>query len=972
VAKFRQDYPKVSMIFTTRDLSLGGDFGLEKKLEMQPLTEAQMQAFVRSYVPEQAEAMLRQLKDRLREFGQTPLLLWMLCGLFRQTGQIPANLGEVFRAFTQGYEKNLKADVPVESDRRWWPELLQELAFWMMRGVPFDEEAPAVDVEFRVAISKVEARQIFAAFLQNKEAQAEGVAQKYLDDLLRHHLIQSNGEQVEFRHQMLQEYYAAEYLLNRIGQIGDLELKKNYLNYLKWTEAVALALALMQDKDSAIRVVKQSLDLDLILGAKLSGQVKRGIQTSTVSIICDLEVPEWLRIDLLVATQSAEAIFILQDKLQHGETDVRQRITWKSEKLYPNDAIYILQLSLKDSDPSIRKLAVSTLRNIAGEQVVPELINALQDPDFEVCEQAIIALEKLDATEMVIPLLKILNSSEPNLGTQNRDLSVALSLDESRKPYWDIVTSAEHTLKNLEIEVLISGLREAINNPDYQIRKRAIRIAKEREDDRLNTLLFEASLDLDLDVHEEAFNALKLLRDKKINQIIIKKKQREAHEREIDIYLDCINSQDPIRRGNALSRLVNIVDKNTAISWTIEALDDLHEYVRGHAIRILEELSQENALPYIIKALSDSHCNVRSSATQALLKLSTVLSLLDLEIPEATIIKCISSLNKEENQHIRYVEAQTLLNLCSVLPNLLLRSDLEEAFLNASISSYNTLRSTAARGLGRIGSEISSSRLLEMIQDSDILVSSTVSEVLGTITSEHIGKLLPGLEKLTSTSAGNFALHAISGIQTKCKYYNYDITQTTQFMKLFFSYAHKDEPLRDELAKHLSLLKRQNIITDWHDRNITAGTDWAQAIDHNLNTADIILLLISSDFLASDYCYDKEMTRALERHDKSTARVIPIILRPCDWHSAPFGKLQALPKDAKPVTEWDNQDKAFTNIAQGIRKAVAELQQRKSSPAAPQPKAASSQPANVTMNFYGTVHGAAGTVQGDQTIQPIK
>jgi predicted NACHT family NTPase len=88
VTRFLHDHPKVSMIFTTRDLSLGGDFGLETKLEMQPLTEAQMQAFVRSYVPEQAEAMLRQLKDRLREFGQTPLLLWMLCGLFRQTEPI--------------------------------------------------------------------------------------------------------------------------------------------------------------------------------------------------------------------------------------------------------------------------------------------------------------------------------------------------------------------------------------------------------------------------------------------------------------------------------------------------------------------------------------------------------------------------------------------------------------------------------------------------------------------------------------------------------------------------------------------------------------------------------------------------------------------------------------------------------------------------------------------------------------------
>jgi hypothetical protein len=110
------------------------------------------------------------------------------------------------------------------------------------------------------------------------------------------------------------------------------------------------------------------------------------------------------------------------------------------------------------------------------------------------------------------------------------------------------------------------------------------------------------------------------------------------------------------------------------------------------------------------------------------------------------------------------------------------------------------------------------------------------------------------------------------------------------------------------------------------------------------------------------------MTRALEHHNQGTARVIPIILRPCDWHSAPFGKLQSLPKDAKPVTQWSNPDEAFLNIAQGIRKAVAELQQPKNSLTAAPPQASSSQPGNVTMNFYGTVHGAAGTVHGDQNI----
>ena len=148
-------------------------------------------------------------------------------------------------------------------------------------------------------------------------------------------------------------------------------------------------------------------------------------------------------------------------------------------------------------------------------------------------------------------------------------------------------------------------------------------------------------------------------------------------------------------------------------------------------------------------------------------------------------------------------------------------------------------------------------------------------------------------------------------------------------MKLFFSYAHKDEALRDTLATHLALLKRQGIITTWHDRDITAGTEWAQAIDSNLNTADIILLLISANFLTSDYCYDTEMHRALERHRNGEARVIPILLKPCDWKGAPFGKLQALPiahsAGAKPVTQWSNKDEAFTAIAVGIRQAAEEL-----------------------------------------------
>jgi hypothetical protein len=112
------------------------------------------------------------------------------------------------------------------------------------------------------------------------------------------------------------------------------------------------------------------------------------------------------------------------------------------------------------------------------------------------------------------------------------------------------------------------------------------------------------------------------------------------------------------------------------------------------------------------------------------------------------------------------------------------------------------------------------------------------------------------------------------------------------------------------------------VIETWHDRMIAAGDEWKGAIDRHLEEADIILLLVSADFLASNYCWDVEMKRALERHDAREARVIPIILRSVDWQGAPFARLQCLPKDAIAVAAWANEDEAFTDIARGIRRAI--------------------------------------------------
>jgi internalin A len=137
---------------------------------------------------------------------------------------------------------------------------------------------------------------------------------------------------------------------------------------------------------------------------------------------------------------------------------------------------------------------------------------------------------------------------------------------------------------------------------------------------------------------------------------------------------------------------------------------------------------------------------------------------------------------------------------------------------------------------------------------------------------------------------------------------------------VFFSYSHADEILRDELETHLKLLQRQRVIASWHDRKLLPGGDWDKEIDSRLDAARIILLLVSADFLASDYCWEKEVERAIERHDRGDAQVVPILLRACDWESSPFAKIQGLPTGMKPVKSWADRDDAWTNVAKGIRK----------------------------------------------------
>ena len=162
-------------------------------------------------------------------------------------------------------------------------------------------------------------------------------------------------------------------------------------------------------------------------------------------------------------------------------------------------------------------------------------------------------------------------------------------------------------------------------------------------------------------------------------------------------------------------------------------------------------------------------------------------------------------------------------------------------------------------------------------------------------------------------------------------------------VSLFYSYAHEDEALRDELRGHLKILERRGLLSSWHDREIKPGEDWHAKIDEELQMADLVLLLVSKDFIESDYIFGNELTVAMQRHLAGFATVVPIIVRAIDIdaedrEALPFLSLQGLPTDLRPVTSWPNRDEAWTNVAKGLRATVKSIHEKKAASAPRSPR----------------------------------
>ncbi|MBE9201205.1 MULTISPECIES: HEAT repeat domain-containing protein [unclassified Nodularia (in: cyanobacteria)] len=719
--KFRQDYQKTKpMIFTTRDLGVGGDLGITKKLEMQPLTPEQMQQFVRAYLPEQGEQMLQNLGDRLREFGETPLLLWMLCSLFQATGDIPPNLGLVFRQFTQQYvfsEQNVnknqrfKGDVPdPHESRKFWQDLLQELAFVM---------ATETEKEIQVAIKKEKAEKIIEKFLQRKGSpDAFRTARFWLDDLLKHHLIQiAANDQIEFHHQLIQEYYTAECLLKQLSKLDDGCLQREYLNYLKWTEPLKLMLELLDDGAQAVQVVNLALEIDLQLGAKLAGAVKSELQQQTVHLIARLEIPQLFKTQLLGLTKSKRAISHLNLLLEDEDSDVRWMTADALGKIKPEAAIPGLIQLLEDKDSYVRGRAADALGKIKSEAAIPGLIQLLEDEDSYVRRRAAEALAEIKSEAAIPALIQLLQDEDSYvrgraaevLGEMKSEAAIPELIQLLEDQEYHVISTVVKALIGMKSETVVSGLISLLKHEKPHVRSNAVKALVDIKSEAAIPGLIQLLQDEDSHVRMSAAYALGEMKS----------------EVAIPGLIQLLQDEDYRVISTVVKALIGMKSE-TVISGLINLLKHEKPHVRSNAVKALVDIKSEATIPELIQLLEDQEYHVIYTVIKALIGMKS-----------ETVVSGLISLLKHEKPHARSNAVKALGEMKSeaAIPELIKLLKDEDS----------SVRRSAADALGEIKSEAAIPGLIQLLEDEDSSVRRSAVYALGNLKSEAA---IPGLIKL--------------------------------------------------------------------------------------------------------------------------------------------------------------------------------------------------------------------------------
>lgn len=789
VNDFRQNYPDVPMVFTTRELGSGSGLGIAKKLEMLPLTETQMREFVQKQLPETGGELWRQIKGRLRELAETPLLLKLLCDVFEQNRGIPENRGDLFRReFARRYEefKPERLRNVSEDSRRFAFDLLSYLAFKMVQGELHTD--PCKPSASWITIPKTQAEKILAAFLagdRTPDVADMAKAKEWLEDLLEWHLLQvaSDRDRIEFHHQLFQEYYAAERLLPKLVELSDEELKNYYLNYLKWTEPLAMAMTFVDSPDLVVRVVKLALEVDLYLGARLAGEVKPEFQKRTIDLViseCEQrKLPPLIKVTCLHQSRSIYSIQSLVEALNEPNADTQEKALQALEEIadatvLPNllqvienpdgrsyplvmDVIDLLVLLdsknttlpklldlLKSQYPGIRDIAALALGRFNTRECIPDLVQALNDPTIRVRRAVVSSLGEMGYQEIIPELLKMLDKQGEEY--DERMFSTAafalakLDFEQAfSHPDAEVRGAAIYLLEKRNPEIALPMLKAALKDTNFYVRRQAILVVGQVKAKEFVEDIFQALEYPDITVQMEAASALGQICSVEIIPELLKK----------------LKTQESRTRRAVVDTMRNL-DSEQAVPGLFQALVDSDQSVRRNALYALGQLCRKTAIPYFIEILLDPKNEDYNILLNNYLQ----------KLEPRRKSELLEQTNSQDT-HIRWEAVKTLARVAShaAIPDLI--KDFSKAKnVGHRWRLIDSLKSTA--------NEQILPTLLDALNEQEVAIRRYAAFAI-----RDIGSCLhlPYLWQQQSRNPLEAIGTTIAAIQSRCGFYNYEITQ---------------------------------------------------------------------------------------------------------------------------------------------------------------------------------------------------
>jgi HEAT repeat protein len=647
MANFRDRYVTTPMIISTRDLEGSGTLNIKKTLKMLPLTEPQIVDFMWRYLGEEGDQLFQNIQgDRLRKFAETPLLLWMLCRVYaeeciqaekeKRTPKLPENLGLAFRGFTQLYDQGtdehqaIQEDAPVDS-RGHWPKLLRHLAFVMMQG-----ERPT---DLRLSIPREDAEDCLTTYLQQAgRSNPREDAERWLKDLLTYHLIQpviqlNLGEHIEFRHQLIQEYYSAEYLLQLLPELSNEELKRDYLNFAVRTDPIALMLNLENRESEAQRVVKLAMDVDLLLAARIAREVKPEFQKEIGDWFIQLKIPQDCKVKLLckakLRTLLSELLEEAENFLKHFDRPHITDIVETLGEIGDKRAIPVLSGLLNCSfcnDILFLKTA-RALAKIGSESAISVLHEVLKGENYYAHEIISIVLGEIGDERMIPRLVKLTNSlkiihadsisfiaAKTILQFGEKGIKVLVNILKDREKFNTVARSAAaRALGEIEFTeqstLLKKRTRSTVTNTFEESETESQLIlpflTEEIDQSFVSDALLEASVDDADDVRTNVANALGRIRDERVFKMLLKGLGDQYYSH---------------HRSTAAQALGQFGDSR-AVLGLLKLLEDRDSDVRSNAAQSLGQISDSRVVPALLQLLEDQIYLVRLKAVQALGKM---------------------------------------------------------------------------------------------------------------------------------------------------------------------------------------------------------------------------------------------------------------------------------------------------------------------------------------------------------------